>query len=185
MAGKEVRKFLEELEERGEGEGGLERVVFCIFEEKDQRAYGEWLPYVYPRFTGRRNIAKKNANVFLLFSKIFPPTREDLATKEEPEEAEAAIAKPAGEDASAVSNDTSGEPQAKKLKTSTEDLGGEDWEDVEKPSQTATEVSEGGEVEAVELGGSGGKEVEEPVAEQKEETKVGALQPESLLAKDW
>jgi len=35
-----VREFLEK-------EGGLERVVFCCFEGKDERAYEEWLPYVY------------------------------------------------------------------------------------------------------------------------------------------
>lgn len=42
VAGWEVRRF---LEAEGEG-GGLERVVFCIFEGKDETAYGEWLPYV-------------------------------------------------------------------------------------------------------------------------------------------
>lgn len=36
-----VRKWLEEHE--GE-EGGLERVVICCFEAKDERAYSEWLP---------------------------------------------------------------------------------------------------------------------------------------------
>lgn len=43
----EVRRFLEELEEEEGKEGRLERVVFCVFEEKDERAYGEWLPYVH------------------------------------------------------------------------------------------------------------------------------------------
>lgn len=52
VAAWEVRRFLEELEEevmeegKGEPEGGLGRVVFCIFEAKDERAYVEWLPYV-------------------------------------------------------------------------------------------------------------------------------------------
>lgn len=51
MAAWEVRRFLEELEEDdgGQTEGGLGRVVFCIFEAKDERAYGEWLPYVLSR----------------------------------------------------------------------------------------------------------------------------------------
>ena len=44
VAGLEVRRFLEELENEGKGGPGLERVVFCIFETKDERAYGEWLP---------------------------------------------------------------------------------------------------------------------------------------------
>lgn len=47
VAGWEVRRFLEELERKGEKGGGLARVVFCIFEAKDERAYGEWLPYVF------------------------------------------------------------------------------------------------------------------------------------------
>lgn len=97
-------------------------------------------------------------------------------------------------DASAVNNDAAGEPQAKKLKTSTEDLDKDDWEAVEKPSETATDASgEGEEVEAAELGGSDGEKVERTVveekegtvAEEKEETKAGGLQPENTLAKDW
>ena len=36
-----VRKFLE-----GEKGGKLERVVFCCFEAKDEKAYKRWLPYV-------------------------------------------------------------------------------------------------------------------------------------------
>ena len=98
---------------------------------------------------------------------------------------------PVSEEASLVSNDAASEPQAKKLKTSTEDLDEDDWEAVEKPSETATDVSE--EVEAAELGGSDGEkgersvveEKEGTVAEQKEETKAGAAQPENMLAKDW
>lgn len=169
VAGLEVRRFLEELEEKGGKEGGLERVVFCIFEAKDERAYGEWLP------------------------KIFPPRPEDLPTKEEPAEAGAATAKPSTEEASAASNETTDEPQAKKLKTSTEDLDKDDWEAVEKPTEaTADEAAdtlgeEGEKVEAAELGGSDGEKVEKPVAEQKggTGTSVGHAQPESTLAKDW
>ena len=39
VAIKEVRRWLEE-----EGEGSLERVVFCLFEQKDVKAYEEWIP---------------------------------------------------------------------------------------------------------------------------------------------
>ena len=39
VACREVRRWLSE-----EGKDGLERVVFCIFEPKDERAYNEWLP---------------------------------------------------------------------------------------------------------------------------------------------
>lgn len=50
VAGWEVRRFLEEVEAgKGGMRGGLERAVFCIFETKDERAYGEWLPYVLSR----------------------------------------------------------------------------------------------------------------------------------------
>ena len=44
MAGPEVRRFLEEEEKAGYRR--LDRVVFCCFETKDERAYTEWLPYV-------------------------------------------------------------------------------------------------------------------------------------------
>ena len=40
----EVRTW---LERKGEDMGGLERVVFCNFEAKDERAYIELLPWVY------------------------------------------------------------------------------------------------------------------------------------------
>ena len=55
VAAWEVRRFLGELEEDGEKEGGLERVVFCIFEAKDERAYGKWLPYVLCHPTGMKS----------------------------------------------------------------------------------------------------------------------------------
>lgn len=203
MAAGEVRRFLEELDGDGEGggTGGLERVVFCIFEEKDQRAYGKWLPYVFllslshpiPSHPTGRKAKNQSKREFLTchysHSKIFPPTPEDLASEDGPTEAEAATVKePLSEEASVVSNDAASEPQAKKLKTSTEDLDKDDWEAVEKPSETATDVSEEGEeVEAVGLGGSGsdGEKVEKNVVGRKEETKAGVLQPENTLAKDW
>ena len=50
VATREVRRFLTEEETRG-GEGRLDRVVFCCFEQKDVRAYEEWLPYVFFPFT--------------------------------------------------------------------------------------------------------------------------------------
>ena len=43
VACKEVRRFLESEEGKR-----LERVVFCCFEAKDEKAYGVWLPYVSP-----------------------------------------------------------------------------------------------------------------------------------------
>ena len=51
VAIKEVRRWCEEEELRlkeddreGKGQWRLDRVVFCCFEGKDERAYGEWLP---------------------------------------------------------------------------------------------------------------------------------------------
>lgn len=50
-----VREWLMKNEEEGrhggkEGEGkGLERVVFCCFEAKDERAYTKLIPYDSPR----------------------------------------------------------------------------------------------------------------------------------------
>lgn len=41
VATREVRRFLDEEDQE---EGKLERVVFCCFEDKDVRAYEEWLP---------------------------------------------------------------------------------------------------------------------------------------------
>ena len=51
IACREVRRWCEEEgEKEGDGKkdeiekGRLERIVFCCFEGKDERAYGEWLP---------------------------------------------------------------------------------------------------------------------------------------------
>lgn len=44
-ATEEVRQWLYyEEKAQGEGKGRIERVVFCLFEDKDVRAYREWLP---------------------------------------------------------------------------------------------------------------------------------------------
>ena len=127
--------------------------------------------------------AQEESNTSILSSKIFPPTPGDLPTKENPAESGAK------DEASAVSTDTTAsEPQTKKLKPSTEDLGNDDWETVEKPNEAisdeATDVS--GKVQAGKLGGSDGEEIEKPVEEkQKGESKASAVQPENMLAKDW
>lgn len=46
IATREVRRFLEDQEKNGveEGKRKLDRVVFCLFEDKDVRAYEKWLP---------------------------------------------------------------------------------------------------------------------------------------------
>ena len=40
----EVRRWLEEEEAQRPGGGRLERVVFCLFDAKDEEAYHEWVP---------------------------------------------------------------------------------------------------------------------------------------------
>ena len=121
---------------------------------------------------------RKVTDTSLLFSKIFPPTPEDLSAEGQAAESET------NEDAPAVSKDTTAnsEPQSKKLKTSSEDLDKDDWEAVEKPDMS----EEGEKVEAVEFAGNDGQKVEKIIGEkQKAETKAGALQPENILTKDW
>lgn len=46
IATREVRRFLEAQENDGgeKGIGKLDRVVFCLFEDKDVRAYEKWVP---------------------------------------------------------------------------------------------------------------------------------------------
>ena len=131
---------------------------------------------------------RDNTNVFLPSRKIFPPTPEDIPVEKEPTEAETTSGESTIESASAVSNDntTDDQPQAKKLKTSTEDLEKDDWEAIEKPSETAAEMSEEGEkVEAGEVGGSDGETLEKPVRDEKYETNAGVAQQRNMLAKDW
>lgn len=74
----EVRRFLDEPGFVGR----LERVVFCNFEEKDQRAYEEVIPYV--------SLLSLSSTLYLVwsinwpfvlthyYSKYFPPTEQDL-----------------------------------------------------------------------------------------------------------
>ena len=121
---------------------------------------------------------QKKANKTLLSRKIFPPTPEDLSAEEQATKSET------NEDAPAVSKDTTadGEPQSKKLKTSTGDLDQDDWEAVEKPDMS----EEGEKVEAVEFAGKDVQKVEKTIGEkQKAESKAGAVQPENILTKDW
>ncbi len=72
VAAWEVRRFLEELERKEGKVGGLERVVFCIFEAKDERAYGEWLPYVSPESTGS-GTEHQSSNLFYNTARSSPP----------------------------------------------------------------------------------------------------------------
>ncbi|KAL2037572.1 hypothetical protein N7G274_009685 [Stereocaulon virgatum] len=163
VAGKEVRRWLEEDEKR-EGGGRLERVVFCCFEMKDVRAYTEWLP------------------------KIFPPTAKELPAGKPATEAGPGT----GQSSEAVSEDTTtNQPSLKKPKAESEAVD-EGWEPIEKPSETisdkTTDISEEGEkVEAPDLAGSDGEKVEKPEPRDvlEEAAVSGKVLPANTLGKDW
>ena len=127
----------------------------------------------------------KKSNKYFQSSKIFPPTSEDLAANDVPAEPETT------EEASTVSKDsTSRESQTQKLRESTEDLGKDDWEAVEKPTEATSDEAvdlneEGEKVEAVALGGSDGEEIEKPAEKQEGKAKAGTVPPVNMLAKDW
>ena len=121
-----------------------------------------------------------------LSRKIFPPTDGELPNKENPAEG----GKPKNETRPVGNTGSGDEPQTKKLRTGSEDIEKE-WEAVEKPSETnsaaRSEISEGEKVEAVELGGSDGEEIEKPEESEGQKTadSVGGSAPKSGLLKDW
>ncbi|KAG8526589.1 uncharacterized protein KY384_008790 [Bacidia gigantensis] len=184
VAIKEVRRWLE-----GEGKGKLERVVFCVFEAKDERAYREWLP------------------------RVFPPAPEDSPERESTKgQGEGEDTKQEAVEESAVlvpqNEDGGEEPSPKKAKTEAQSqdtaAAKDEWEAVEKPHtpipveqamDKSQEMSEEGEkVEPESLGDSDGEKVERPKEEEKggfeivdpmgkaeEEKAVGV----NTLMKDW
>ncbi len=191
VASREVRRWLEEEDSKGERKGRLERVVFCCFEAKDERAYGEWLPYACLSTWAMKTVTRLEgpANVFSRHRKIFPPTSEELPSQGQSTEAEeykstedTAVSAPANE---------TDEAAAKTLKTDSEDLD-KGWEAVEKPneavSEKGTEISEEGEkVEAPDLSKDDGEKIEKPL--EKEPLDAAATSGEALpkinLLKDW
>lgn len=127
VATREVRQFLLEEQERG-GEGRLERVVFCCFEQKDVRAYEKWLPYVFFRVTpflefkyGKKRMLKREG------SKIFPPTPSELPHSSE--QAPSSEITPASPNPHISTHATE--------TTSADDAASEDWETIEKPDHTS------------------------------------------------
>ncbi|KAI9874721.1 MAG: hypothetical protein M1830_009375, partial [Pleopsidium flavum] len=126
----EVKRFLES----GDGDG-LERVVFCSFEAKDERAYEKFIP------------------------QFFPPTEQDLSTKDQQQqkahEGELLAKMP---DTPSTEPLQEGQPEAKKLKVARDDTDDE-WEAVEKPDEEAKHEPTGPE----------GKEDEELVKVTKDE----------------
>ncbi|KAF1992292.1 A1pp-domain-containing protein [Aulographum hederae CBS 113979] len=114
----EVRNFLDE----GHGDD-LDRVVFCNFLEKDEKAYHETLPKYFPTPTSERHGDA-------------PETTPAAATKADDEAADLASKLP---NAPSGTPALEGQPEAKKLKATHEsgavddDEKDEDWEKIEKP----------------------------------------------------
>lgn len=128
-------------------------------------------------------------NVTSPFRKIFPPTHEEPTASKQPEKAEEATTT----EASAIGqHNMDSESQAKKVNPESDELGKDDWEAVEKPSETSPEraaelTEEGEKIEAVELAGSDGEQVEKPVYEKIEKAEAGAdtERKGNSLLKDW
>ena len=97
-----MRRFLE-----GEGNGGLERVVFCSFLQKDVREYERLLPVV------------------------FPPTEGEIAARKEEDVDDGA----ASTSATAAGEEAEAREKGNLHKAQADDEVDEDWETVEKPSE--------------------------------------------------
>lgn len=115
----------------------------------------------------------------LRYSKIFPPTQDELPSTE-----------PKDETSTATSEPPKGDPQAKNPKTTSSDIE-KDWEAVDKPSETASEKTtdisdEGEKIEAPKLADEEGEKVEKPKEKEPvdELAESGEVLPKSLL-KDW
>ena len=188
IACREVRRWLEDQENDEDAEGKVERVVFCLFENKDVRAYKEWLP------------------------KIFPPEsqqqQEELptpATEATPAAAAASASKPAQQQEEVegsgvlIQETEAAEPATKKARTE-EETSKDDWEPVEKPNvaeassslEKSTEMSEEGEkVEGEELAADDGEKIEKPGDEPMAKTTAGyemvedSRELDNKLGKDW
>ncbi|KAG7006601.1 ADP-ribose glycohydrolase MACROD2 [Physcia stellaris] len=167
-----VRGWLLDSAEKGkgggrEGEGkGLERVIFCCFEAKDERAYKVLIP------------------------KFFPPTPSDLpsatsaptATATEPDSEPGEPPAPLDTQASSLiaaaeksANNES--PNAKKLKVTNPDPDvGDDWETIEKPEDFLADEDPKPAVDA-----EGAKEVADGKGEREGEGSLG----KNALLKDW
>ena len=85
IASEEVRNFLEELEEQENTKSRLERVVFCIFETKDEKAYVEWLPYVYSTRLCRPEESSRSLTNPYNLAKSFPLHQRTLAPRKYPQ----------------------------------------------------------------------------------------------------
>ncbi|MCJ1474518.1 hypothetical protein MMC13_003176 [Lambiella insularis] len=55
-----LRTVKEWIEQKGDSRGGLEKVVFCVFERKDEVAYEEWLPKFFPPLEQNMESTKKH-----------------------------------------------------------------------------------------------------------------------------
>ncbi len=115
----------------------------------------------------------------LRYSKIFPPTQDELPSTD-----------PKDQTSAGISALTTEDHQAKKRKTTSSDIE-KDWEAVDKPSETASEKTtdisdEGEKIEAPKLADEEGEKVEKPKEKEPvdELAESGEVLPKNLL-KDW
>lgn len=182
IACREVRRWLADQESDEENpEGKIDRVLFCLFEAKDVRAYMDCLP------------------------KIFPPEPRELPPPPPPSAPESKPPAPQQDEvegSGVLVQESEEVPAAKKAKTAsspTHEPGKDDWEPVEKPSgveasslEKSTEMSEEGEkVEEEELAADDGEKIEKPGDEAMAKTTAGyemvedSRELDNKLGRDW
>lgn len=172
------------LEEKGEGSRGLERVVFCAFERKDEVAYEEWLPYVLISSPWTQADALIWSSQLTLSRKFFPPVEQDTETAQKHDDLIKAMPNPPTDEPL-----DAGQPGAKKQKILSDT--DEDWEAVEKPKQEAeNSYGEDSMLERSEMTADEQIELEEAKEERlnaMQTTEAGGTPPPTVhpLMKDW
>ncbi|KAL6719753.1 hypothetical protein ACLMJK_001674 [Lecanora helva] len=138
VACKTVRAFMESSQG-----GELDRVIFCCFEGKDERAYERWIPKFFPPAQEELPSAKQDNTV--------PIRAKDTTYPAEP------VAKPAKSGSDDIDKDWEAVDKPNEAPS----------------EKAATDISEEGEkVEAPDLGADDGEKVEKPVDELAESGEV-------------
>lgn len=185
IACREVRRWLEDQETDEECENKVERVVFCLFENKDVRAYLEWLPKIFPPESQQKEMPAAESNP------AAPASASKSAQQQEEVEGSGVLIQETEAADSAA-------PAPKKARTE-EETSKDDWEPVEKPNvaeasslEKSTEMSEEGEkVEGEELAADDGEKIEKPGEEPMAKTTAGyemvedSRELDNKLGRDW
>lgn len=189
IACREVRRWLEDQEADEEAENKVERVVFCLFENKDVRAYLEWLPKIFPPESQQKEELPTAAG-------STPAAAAGSASKSAQQHEEVEGSGVLVQETEAADH-TAG-PATKKARTE-EETSKDDWEPVEKPNvaeasslEKSTEMSEEGEkVEGEELAADDGEKIEKPGDEPMAKTTAGyemvedSRELDNKLGRDW